>query len=85
MLDQYDFILRHFDEKEGKVPPLYILVHSMDMGQLRSEEAVNMLATLAKTERIRMVVSLDHIKAGMLFSDTVLDQMNMACLQVDTY
>lgn len=44
-----------------------------------------MLAGLAKTQKVKLIVSLDHIKSGILFSETLLDKFNFVCLQVDTF
>lgn len=52
---------------------------------MKAEEAISMLASLAKTEKLKLIVSLDHVKSGILFSDLLLDQMNFVALQVDTF
>jgi hypothetical protein len=32
-----------------------------------------MLAALARTDKIKLIFSLDHVKSGILFSDMLLD------------
>jgi hypothetical protein len=44
-----------------------------------------MLAGLAKTDKVKLIFSVDHVKSGILFSDCLLDQLNLVCLQVDTF
>jgi len=44
-----------------------------------------MLADLCSTGKVKIVFSLDHIKSGLLFSDQILDQLNLACIKMDTY
>lgn len=44
-----------------------------------------MLADLCSTGKVKIVFSLDHIKSGLLFSDQILDQLNVVCVKMDTY
>lgn len=55
------------------------------MGQLKSADSILMLAALTKTDKLKLIVSLDHVKSGILFSDLLLDQFNFVALQVDTF
>lgn len=50
-----------------------MLIHSLDMGQLKFEESVQMIAALARSDKIKLIISLDHVKSGILFSDLLLD------------
>ena len=72
-------------EQHPNIKPLYVIIHSLDMGQLKSEESVRMIAALARLDKIKLVVSLDHVKSGILFSDLLLDQLNFITIQVDTF
>ena len=44
-----------------------------------------MLAAFARTDKIKLIFSLDHVKSGILFSDMLLDQLNVVSIQVDTF
>ncbi len=45
-----------------------------------------MLSELVSIDnKLKVIMSLDHLKSGMLFSDHLLDQFQMICLQVDTF
>jgi len=44
-----------------------------------------MLADLCSTGKVKIVFSLDHIKAGLLFSGQILDQLNVVCVKMDTF
>jgi hypothetical protein len=55
------------------------------MGQLKQDEAILMIADLCSTGKVKIVFSLDHIKSGILFSDHILDQLNVVCVKMDTY
>jgi len=44
-----------------------------------------MLSELANCKYLRLVMTVDHVKAGVLFSDQSLDNFNFVCLQMDTF
>jgi len=48
---------------------LLIVIHSVDMGQLKQIESMEILSQLAACSGIRMVLSVDSCKAGVLFTD----------------
>ena len=55
------------------------------MGQLKSEDYLQMIAELASFPKIKLVFSIDHVKSGMLFSDHLLDLMKLVCIHADTF
>ena len=46
-----------------------MIIHSMDVGVLKGQEWQEMLGELASVEMLRFIISVDHIKAGVLFTD----------------
>jgi hypothetical protein len=44
-----------------------------------------MIAELALIEKLKFIISIDHVKSGMLFSDHLLDLMRFTCIQADTF
>ena len=52
----------------------------MDVGVLKGQEWQEMLGELATCKKIRLVVSIDNIKSGVLFTDQLLDQYNFICI-----
>lgn len=47
----------------------YIVIHSMDAGALKNDDYQRYLSEIADTPGISMIVSVDHIKAGMMWSE----------------
>ena len=64
---------------------LVMIIHSMDVGVLKGQEWQEMLGELSTCKKIRLIVSLDNIKSGVLFTDQLLDQYNFVCIQLDTF
>ena len=83
MQQQFEYAKRAFMMPD--ISPLYLVIHSLDIGQLKSEDSVQMLAELASTGKLKLVISLDHIKSGILFSDHTLDQLNVVCVEMNTF
>ena len=52
----------------------------MDIGVLKGQEWQEMLCELSATKVLRLIVTVDNIKSGVLFTDQSLDQMNFVCL-----
>lgn len=82
--------IRRVMNKLGDTPSLkgaylLIVIHSLDMGQLKQPKALETLALLAACKHIRLVVSLDNCKAGVLFTDRLLDSFNFVNFQMDTF
>lgn len=63
----------------------YILIHSFDMGALKNDEWLLYMSELASTNKIKFIISIDHVKAGSIWTDQVLDNFNFYSLQLDTY
>jgi len=85
--DQLDIIKRvfcHINEEEAGFRRYTIVIHSMDTAGLKHEDYQHMLAEIASLSGVRLIVSVDNIKAGMLWSEQLIDKFNFMCLQVDT-
>lgn len=57
----------------------------MDAGQLKYEEFQNQLSQIAAIDNVNIIVTVDHIKSGMLWSEQMLDRFNFIALEVNTY
>lgn len=62
-----------------------VCIQSMDMGVLKGQEWQELLGELSSLGLLRFVISVDNSKAGVLFTDQLLDQYNFVCMQLDTY
>jgi origin recognition complex subunit 2 len=58
--------IRHALE-EDNVPPLFLVIHNIDAPALRASKAHAVLSLLALSRNIRVVASVDHINAPLLF------------------
>ena len=67
------------------MPKLVIFIHSLDMGTLKGQEWLDMLAELAECQLLKFVISLDNSKAGVLFTDQLVDQFGFVSMQIDTF
>ena len=79
--DQFEYVkrtLNNIDDSHG-FKHLYLVIHSMDMGALKSAEWQAQLAELATCKALKLIVSLDHIKAGVMFTDHQMDNFNFVC------
>ncbi len=59
---------------DAEARKVYIVIHSMDMGQLVSEESQDLLAELATIPGFQLVVSVDHLAVGRLWNQSQLDK-----------
>ena len=55
------------------------------MGMLKGQEWQEMLGELANIEAIKLIVTVDNCKSGILFTDHQLDMFNFVCIQADTF
>ena len=79
-------ILNQSTERDSlETSVLVIFIHSIDMGMLKGSEWLDVLAELAQLSLIRFVISVDNIKAGVLFTDQLIDQFGFVCVQMDTF
>lgn len=55
------------------------------MGALKADDCLEYLSELASTKLIKFIVSLDHIKSGVLWKDQLLDRFNFYSFQINTF
>ena len=71
--ETFEFVKRYFNEMKTEekydVKEFYIVIHSMDMGMLKGPEWQEMLGELASIEAIKLIVTVDNCKSGVLFTD----------------
>ena len=63
----YDPMLM-FDSPPESTCDIYLVIHCLDAGQLRSEENQDLLAELASTPYIHLIVSIDHMSSNRLWN-----------------
>jgi hypothetical protein len=64
---------------------LFIVIHSLDSGQLKEDGVQDLLAELASIQQIKMIVSLDHFASSRLWNNQQLDKFGFYTLQIDTF
>ena len=77
-----------FEQKEADlVSDTYFVVciHAIDGAGFKRQEWQEILYELAVCKMIKLIVTVDNVKAGVLFTDMSLDCYNFACLQMDTF
>ena len=63
-----------FDSPPDNSYDVYLVIHSLDAGQLRSEENQDLLAELASTPFIHLIVSVDNMNSNRLWNGQQLDK-----------
>jgi hypothetical protein len=63
----------------------YVIIHSMDAGILKNPEYQAYLSELAEVKSISFIISVDNIKAGMLWSEQMLDRFGFVGVELNTY
>ena len=84
-VDQIKRLFSGFSSIESNHVNFNIVIHSMDAGLLKNEEFQNQLSQIATTDSIKIIIAVDHIKSGMLWSEQMLDRFNLIALEVNTY
>lgn len=86
--DQVDAIKRiygNLNEAEAGFDKFFLVVHSLDAGALKNEEWQHYLSEIAELKNVVFIASVDHIKAGMLWSEQMLDRFNFMAMEVNTF
>lgn len=55
--------------------PVYLVLHNMDGPLLRSSKAQDALSRLAATRRLRLLASVDHVNAALLWSEAAMGRL----------
>ena len=85
MHQQVDFLAHTLQRNPPTFGKLYLFINSLDSSKLREPEYLGYLAKLAQVEHIRLIVSVDNIRAGSLFDESLLNSFNFYCANVDTF
>lgn len=84
-----EFIKRKCKQKEDvddqEIRPCVIFIHSMDVGVLKGQEWQEILGEISQCKKIRLIVTMDNAKSGVLFTDQLLDKYNFVAIQLDTF
>ena len=70
---------------EDRGEPVYLVVHNLDGPALRSERAQAALALLAASPLVRLICSVDHINAPLVWDQGKLTRYNFAWFDATTY
>lgn len=57
----------------------------MEIGALKNEEWQKYLSDLASVRGISLIVTVDHIKTGIMWSDSMLDRFNFYAFELNTF
>ncbi|KAF9584896.1 Origin recognition complex subunit 2 [Lunasporangiospora selenospora] len=68
--EQVALIHGYFAQPDRDIQKIYLLIHNIDGGALRSEKTQSALSVLASSPHIHLIASIDHINANLLW-DTV--------------
>ncbi|CAG9854535.1 unnamed protein product [Phyllotreta striolata] len=65
-------------EEMRRIPDthLYIIIHNIEGETLRNSKSQNILANLAATNNIHLIVSIDHINASLIWDHKKLSKFN---------
>jgi origin recognition complex subunit 2 len=74
--DQLSLIHAYFTKESRKVPNLVLLIHNIDGPSLRNAKAQSLLSVLADTPNIRLIASIDHINAPLLWDSVLTKRFN---------
>ncbi|CDW82556.1 origin recognition complex subunit 2 [Stylonychia lemnae] len=87
VVDQIEEIKRVLDKPrpENQFTKIYVIIHSMDVGALKNHEWQQYISELANVRSISLIVSVDHINSGIMWSDSMLDRFNFYASEVNTF
>jgi len=85
MSDQIEYILKMLSVEKFDIPKIYLVILSLDAGNLKSIELQRHLSILARCEKIGIIATVDTLKPGAFWDDIALDRYNFAFYQIDTY
>ncbi|RCI00503.1 Origin recognition complex subunit 2 [Rhizopus azygosporus] len=74
--DHVAYICNYFSREDREYDNLYIIIHNLDGPNLRNERTQTALSMLASANNIHLVVSVDHINAGLLWDNVKSSRFN---------
>jgi hypothetical protein len=57
----------------------------MDAGGLKNEEWQKYLSELGSIKGISLIITVDNIKSGIMWSEQMLDKFNFVAVELNTY
>ena len=60
-------------------------IHSMDAGALKNSDFQTYLAELAEVKGLSTIISVDHIKSPIMWSEQMVDKDNFVCIEMNTF
>jgi hypothetical protein len=85
MHDNIEYLLKTLSLEVLNIPKIYIIIMSLDGGNLKSLELQRHLSILARCEKIGIIVTTDTLKPGAFWDDSVLDRYNFVFYEINTY
>ena len=78
-------IFNSFNHEEFNFKRYHVIIHSIDAGALKNEDWQLYLSEIADVKSISLIVTVDHIKSGMMWSEQMLDRFNFIAVEVNTF
>ena len=85
MHDNIEYLLKTLSIDIFNIPKIYIILISLDGGNLKSLELQRHLSTLARCDKIGIIATTDTLKPGAFWDDSVLDKYSFVFYQVNTF
>ncbi|CAI2366927.1 unnamed protein product [Moneuplotes crassus] len=85
MGDNVEYLLKTLSIESLNISKIYIILISIDSGNLKSLELQRHLSVLARCDKIGIIVTTDTLKPAAFWDDSVLDRYNFVFYQIDTY
>ena len=82
VVEQVEFVRRELGNSGRE---LFLVVHNIDGPTLRGEKAQGLLAQLAAVPEVRLVCSIDHINAPLLWDQQKLSKFNFVWFDATTF
>lgn len=83
--DHVRLICDYFSSPDREYDKLYLVVHNIDGGNLRTEQAQEALSSLAHAPNIHIVASVDNINFALLWDHTKMSRFNWICHDTTTF
>lgn len=85
MQDNIEYIVKMLSLRLFDIPKIYIVIISLDAGNIKSLDVQKLISMLAKSSMIGIIATVDTLKPGAFWDDSVLDKYNFVFYQVDTF
>ena len=85
MHENIDYLLKMWSIESLAIPKIYIVIISLDGGNLKSLELQRHLSVLSRWNKFGFIATTDTLKPGAFWDDSILDKYNFVFYQVNTY